>query len=292
MQKRFAWTLAFLAATVWAAAACDKRAPPSLPAHPITSVSDLMPGARVGVQRGTTGAFYAEDTLAPRGVQIVTFIKAPDMYNALEAGQIQAIINDLPISEDVVERKPVLKIVQRIDNGEKYAFAVHKENLALLQGIDQALENLFADGTYKAIFTKYFPRQQLPSHVEEATAVPFSGCPSLSTVQPRTLTVGSDIPYPPFEFFTESGEPTGFDVELIEAIAKELCLTPKWVNSNFDTIFTSLSAGRFDVVAAAVTAYAPEGSPSYGTVKARQKIVSFTKPYYSALQSLTVKASG
>ncbi|TKD08502.1 transporter substrate-binding domain-containing protein, partial [Polyangium fumosum] len=235
MQKRFAWASAFLAAIGLAAAACDKRAPPSLPAHPITSVSDLMPGARVGVQRGTTGAFYAEDTLAPRGVQIVTFIKAPDMYNALEAGQIQAIINDLPISEDVVERKPDLKIVQRIDNGEKYAFAVHKENLALLQGIDQALENLFADGTYKAIFTKYFPRQQLPSHVEEATAVPFSGCPSLSTVQPKMLTIGSDLPYPPFELFTESGETTGFDVELIEAIAKELCLTPKWVNSNFDT---------------------------------------------------------
>ena len=41
-----------------------------------------------------------------------------------------------------------------------------------------------------------------------------------------------------------------------------------------------------------MTAYAAEGSPSYATVKARQRIVSFTKPYYSALQSLTVKASG
>lgn len=292
MQKRFAWTPAFLAAAALMTAACDKRAPPPPPAHPITRLSDLMPGVRVGVQRGTTGAFYAEDMLAPRGVEVVTFIKAPDMYNALEAGQIQAIINDLPISVDVVERKPDLKIVQEIDNGEKYAFAVNKENTALLRGIDQALENLFADGTYEALFTKYFPGQPLPSHAKEAKAVPFSGCPSLPTVQPKTLTIGSDIPYPPFEFFTESGGTTGFDVELMEAIAKELCLDPKWVNTNFDTIFTSLSAGRFDAVASAVTAYATEGSPSYATVKARQKIVSFTKPYYSALQALTVKASG
>ncbi|MRG97522.1 transporter substrate-binding domain-containing protein [Polyangium spumosum] len=291
MQKRFAFTPALLAAAALSAAACDRRAPPPAPTSPITSVNDLMPGARVGVQRGTTGAFYAEDTLAPRGVEIVTFLKAPDMYNALEAGRIQAIINDLPISEDVVERKPALEIVQRIDNGEKYAFAVDKENTALLHGIDQALGNLFADGTYEAIFTKYFPGQPLPSSAGEATAVPFSGCPSLSTVQPKTLTIGSDIPYPPFEYFTESGETTGFDVELMEAVARELCLTPKWVNTNFDTIFTSLSAGRFDAVAAAVTAYAPEGSPSHATVEARQKIVSFTKPYYSALQALTVKAS-
>lgn len=113
------------------------------------------------------------------------------------------------------------------------------------------------------------------------------GGAEFSTIQSGTLTIGSDIPYPPFEM-QQGGSVTGFDVEIMNQIAKGLGLKPKWLNTNFDTIFTSLAAGKFDVVASAVTAYAPKGSPAYSTVQQRSKIVDFSKPYYPSLQSLTV----
>jgi polar amino acid transport system substrate-binding protein len=97
-----------------------------------------------------------------------------------------------------------------------------------------------------------------------------------STVEDGRLTVGSDIPFPPFEF-REGGELTGLDVELVEEMATRLDLRVKWVDTAFDTIFTQLAAGRFDAVASATT-----------ITEERERQVNFTEPYYTAQQALTV----
>lgn len=69
-----------------------------------------------------------------------------------------------------------------------------------------------------------------------------------------TLTVGSDTTYPPQEFIdTASGSPTGFDVDLITAMAQKLGLQAKVVTANFNTIIDDLSAKRYDVVISALT---------------------------------------
>jgi polar amino acid transport system substrate-binding protein len=117
-----------------------------------------------------------------------------------------------------------------------------------------------------------------------------AAAPQFKLVTPGVLTIASDIPYPPFEFH-KGKTLTGFDVALMDAIAKKVALRPKWVNTDFDTIFTALATGRFDLVAAAVTAYAPKGSPAYTKVQQRRQIVAFSKPYYNSLQSLTINES-
>jgi ABC-type amino acid transport substrate-binding protein len=110
----------------------------------------------------------------------------------------------------------------------------------------------------------------------ETTAATETAGPSFSTLEEGVLTVGSDIPFAPFEF-REGGELTGFDVEVVEEIASRLNLTTDWRDTAFDTIFTQLAAGRYDVVASATT-ITPE----------REEQVNFTIPYYRAQQSLTV----
>lgn len=96
------------------------------------------------------------------------------------------------------------------------------------------------------------------------------------TMQAGVLTIGSDIPFPPFEY-REGGELTGFDVDLIEEIAERLGLDTNWIETDFDTIFTQLAAGRFDVVASATT-----------ITEEREEMVNFTEPYYLAQQALVV----
>ena len=130
----------------------------------VTTVEDLPDGARVGVQRATTGAFYAEEELTPLGVELVQFPKAPEMYQQLAAGNIDAIFNDLPVSLAEIEKFPGLEVVQQVETGEEYAIAVSKENTALKDAIDGALQEMFEDGTYAEIFEKYFPEQDLPSY--------------------------------------------------------------------------------------------------------------------------------
>jgi polar amino acid transport system substrate-binding protein len=104
-----------------------------------------------------------------------------------------------------------------------------------------------------------------------------TGGGDLGLITAGTLTIGSDIPYPPFE----QGKPpdyTGFDVDLMDAIAAKLDLKPKWVDTAFGTIFADEQAGKFDIVASSTTI-----TPS------RSKRVTFSDPYFDADQSLMVQ---
>ena len=126
---------------------------------------DLEDGARVAVQAGTTGAFYAQENLAPR-LELVEFPKAPGMYQALLAGQVAGVFSDLPVAIDEVKNKEGLEVVQQVETGEEYAIAVAKDNTALKDAIDAALEEIYTDGTYVEIFEKYFPDQELPDYAQ------------------------------------------------------------------------------------------------------------------------------
>src|ERR1700710_555567 len=84
----------------------------------------------------------------------------------------------------------------------------------------------------------------------------------------EVLTVGSDIPYPPFEQ-GKSGNYTGFDIELMEAIAKKIGRTAEFQDTSFETIFRDVAQGKFDAVISAAT-ITPE----------REKAVAFSNPYY------------
>lgn len=97
-------------------------------------------------------------------------------------------------------------------------------------------------------------------------------------IQDGQLLVGTDAPYPPFEIGTpEGGDFSGFDKDLMDAIAGKLGLEPTYQNSSFDTIFRDVASGQFDIVAAAAT-ITPE----------REKVVTFSRPYYEAQQALVV----
>jgi len=94
----------------------------------------------------------------------------------------------------------------------------------------------------------------------------------------ETLTVGSDIPYPPFEQKASGGGYTGFDVELMEAIGKEIGREPEFIDSSFETIFRDVAQGKFEAVMSAAT-----------ITEEREKVVAFSLPYYLSEQAILVK---
>ena len=91
------------------------------------------------------------------------------------------------------------------------------------------------------------------------------------------LTVGSDIPYPPFEE-GKPGNYTGFDIELMEAIAAKIGRTAEFQDTSFETIFRDVAQGKFEAVISAAT-ITPE----------REKAVAFSDPYYESEQAILVK---
>lgn len=96
------------------------------------------------------------------------------------------------------------------------------------------------------------------------------------------LTVGSDVPYPPFEEFGKSKtEFKGFDIELMEAIAQKIGREVEFRDTSFDTIFRDLAQGKFEAVASATT-----------ITKEREESVDFTNPYYLPSAQSIVLAQG
>ena len=95
---------------------------------------------------------------------------------------------------------------------------------------------------------------------------------------PEQVTVASDIAYPPFEF-NQDGEPTGFDIDLMNAIAKKANLEVEYENVRFDSIIQGLGNNQYDAAISAMT-ITPE----------REERIDFSEPYFNADQSLLVQS--
>ena len=65
----------------------------------------------------------------------------------------------------------------------------------------------------------------------------------------KTLLVGTEGTYAPFTFHDDSGKLTGFDVEVIEAVAQRLGLTIQFNETQWDSMYAGLNAKRFDLIA-------------------------------------------
>ncbi len=89
--------------------------------------------------------------------------------------------------------------------------------------------------------------------------------------QSKTLNWGTDPTYAPFEYADANNKPTGFDVELMEAIAAKLGRTSNLTSGAFDGLLLALEDKKFDAVCAAMS-ITPD----------REKEVSFSIPYYRA----------
>ncbi|EJZ10170.1 extracellular solute-binding protein [Mycolicibacterium vaccae ATCC 25954] len=85
-----------------------------------------------------------------------------------------------------------------------------------------------------------------------------------------TLVIGVNIPYAPNEFKDESGKIVGFDVDLMNAIAGTLGLTPEYREADFAKIIPSIQGGTFNV-----------GMSSFTDSKEREQQVDFVT-YFSA----------
>ena len=110
------------------------------------------------------------------------------------------------------------------------------------------------------------------------------GIPGLGFAQSShktAITVGADTTFPPFEMEVH-GKVTGFDIDLIHAIAKREGLTIHMQTMDFQGLIPALQTGTIDVAVAGIT-----------ITEQRAKVVNFSHPYYhSGLSVLVKKSSG
>ncbi|NPV56814.1 MAG: basic amino acid ABC transporter substrate-binding protein [Anaerolineae bacterium] len=111
----------------------------------------------------------------------------------------------------------------------------------------------------------------------QATPVPEGEMPPAEMMK---IKVATDATFPPFEIVDEATkELTGFDVELMNAIAAEAGFEVEWVNIGFDPMLAGLAECQYDAAIAAIT-ITPE----------RQEVMLFSDPYINAGQIVTIKS--
>ncbi|EGO64928.1 basic amino acid ABC transporter substrate-binding protein [Acetonema longum] len=94
------------------------------------------------------------------------------------------------------------------------------------------------------------------------------------------LKVGTEPSFAPFEFQDETSKDyTGFDMDLIRAIGKELGSEVQIQSMGFDALIPALASGNIDIIISGMTIN-PE----------RAQKVSFTKPYYQSGLTIIVRA--
>ena len=118
----------------------------------IATVDDLS-GKAIGTQRGTTGYIYCTDGFGEDNV--IAYDDGLTAVQALNNGQVDAVVIDNAPAKAFVEANPGLKILDTAYAQEDYAIGVAKGNTELLNAINGALEELEADGTLQAIVGKY-----------------------------------------------------------------------------------------------------------------------------------------
>ena len=77
-------------------------------------------------------------------------------------------------------------------------------------------------------------------------------CRTQSVYAKEKITVGTNAEYAPFEYLDSDGNLTGFDYELLEAIAQEENLELEWKDMPFDSLVGSMETGNIQIIAAAI----------------------------------------
>lgn len=129
----------------------------------LTSMDGLKQGDVVGTQKGSTDLMWAQENLAPKGIEIKTYLDFPSAYLDLQAGRLAGVVDDAISAVGEIATRPELKIVDSVTSGEDWGFAIPKDNPELKTAMDQAIRELFADGTYASIFQKYLPGIDVPT---------------------------------------------------------------------------------------------------------------------------------
>ncbi|NBF06652.1 transporter substrate-binding domain-containing protein [Pseudomonas sp. Fl5BN2] len=138
------------------------RTPLSVAVAKDSDISDAQTnfkGRTVGAQASSTQAIYAEDHYGPAGADVKFYPTLDEANSDLAAGRVDGVIADkfplLAWAESA--GKDCCKIIGDVNGTTADAsIAVRKEDNALRERLNKALDEIVADGTYKQISSRYF----------------------------------------------------------------------------------------------------------------------------------------
>lgn len=104
-------------------------------------------------------------------------------------------------------------------------------------------------------------------------------CQTAGSGTKTKIRVATEAAYPPFEVMNEqTNQPEGFDIDLMNEIAKKANLEVEYQNTPFDAVLTGIATCQFDAAISAIT-----------ITEERKEKIGFSNPYINAGQITTVR---
>lgn len=197
------------------------------------------------------------------------FADMPAALTELVNGGVNAVVADSPTVMEFIKENPQANLVAFGDDSfevEYYGIAMRQEDDEIHDLVNEGLSKIKENGVYDKLYNKYFGDG-------EDYEVPES-----DNRLNMTLKVASDMAYAPLEYINDDGEPEGFDIDLVKAIATEMGFKVELNNTEWDGIIPSLLARNSDLIISAMT-----------ITEERQESVTFSDPYFEATQYICVK---
>lgn len=240
-----------------------------VPENRVFTVDDIV-GKRIGVQTGTTGDIYASDyERDAAGTIIERYSKGADAVSSLKQGKIDCVIIDEQPAKAFIRQNPELRILEEEFTLENYAAVIAKENTDLLNRVNEALNELKADGTLQKIIDHYIPNE------ETGETTDFTYTQTVTSGDP--LRMFTNAQFPPYEFY-ENGQIVGIDVEIARAIADKLGRVLVINDIEFDSIINAISSGKGDI-----------GLAGFTVTDERKQQINFSESYTTSKQVIMVR---
>jgi len=215
----------------------------------IQTWSDLR-NKRVAVMKGDAAEEYARRIQLSE--RILTYDSFAEAFERLSDGHADAVIAqkitgahlliNLGITNVWVVGKPDSEFTQT------FRFAVQENNKELLAVLNEGLAIVMANGVYRQLQHKWMgtnARENALTHV---------------------IVYGGDSAFPPYEFLDEKGRPSGFNIDLARAVARQLGASITFELGPWDDIRRRIENGEFDLASMFYSA-------------SREQHVDFTVPH-------------
>jgi ABC-type amino acid transport substrate-binding protein len=106
---------------------------------------------RVGVRAGTPAEMYVVE----RSVQHLRLHFNEEIYHALDRGQLDAVVDDLPIGAWFTAQLPALQISPLVGTETQYGLVLRGDSAMLKAALDEAIGAIFDDGTYARLYKRW-----------------------------------------------------------------------------------------------------------------------------------------
>ncbi|MFA7013407.1 MAG: transporter substrate-binding domain-containing protein [Desulfobacterales bacterium] len=195
----------------------------------ILKLNDLK-GRRVAVMKGDS----AEEFLRreERGIEIQTAATYENALRELSRGSFDAVAIPQLVGLRLIDEMALtnLRIIGRPVEGftQEFCFAVQEGDRKTLALLNEGLSLVMADGTYRRLHAKWFSALELPAN--------------------RSIMVGGDHNYPPYEYIDTNGRPAGYAVDLTRAIAREMNLDIEIQLGSWTETVQQLEKGDIDII--------------------------------------------